>query len=122
MAEPVTLDLGRAAAYVRGMADAVRQALAGDPEQSRVIRLRPDFVIALGGRPSSCGPDQVTRACWPPLRVPPEGIVTIAELGDALTRVVRVADAIHQTLGRGGGGVTRDDIEEIGEIVGPPPL
>jgi hypothetical protein len=118
MAAPMTLDVGRAAAYVRGMADAVRQVLAGDPEPDRPVRLRADFTIILGGRPSGCGIDPVARMCWPRLKVPPEDFVTIGELGDALAGVVAVADALHQSLD--GREVSPELIEEVGRIIGPP--
>jgi hypothetical protein len=119
MPETATFDVGRAAAYVRGMTDAVRQVLAADPEPDRPLRIPSDLVIILGGRPIGCGIDPVPRTCWPGVTVSPDGFVTWAELGGALARVVTVAEAIHKTLG--GGGVTPDEAREVGLMVEPPP-
>jgi hypothetical protein len=115
----VKFDVGRAAAYIRGMTDAVRQVLAADPEPDRPIRLPPDLVIILGGRPVGCGIDPVPRMCWPGVTVSPDGSVTLAELAGALARVVTVAEAIHKTLGNG--GVTPEEAQEVGLMVGSPP-
>jgi hypothetical protein len=83
MAGPETFDVGRAAAYVRGMADAVRQVLAADPEPDRPIRLPSDLVIMLGGRPGGCGSTRLPGVLAG-VRVSPMAS-SMAELGGALS-------------------------------------
>lgn len=117
MAEETTLDLGRAAAYVRALTDAVRRALACEPDQNRLIPLGPDFLPVFAGKPAECGPNPRPRVCFAPPSPVPGGGVTIGELADILARVVRVADALHKGLG--GGGVTGGDVAEIGPIIAP---
>jgi hypothetical protein len=116
MAEETTLDLGRAAAYVQALTDAVRRALACEPDQRRLIPLPPDFPPAFAGKPSGC-PNQRPAVCFAPPGPPPGGGVTIGQLVDILTGVVRVADVMHKGLG--GGGVTGGDVADIGSIIAP---
>ena len=57
--------LRRGVSWVRGMADAVRRALARcDPDLQ--IDLGGDFRIEMFGRPMECGPNLIGSHCFPP--------------------------------------------------------
>lgn len=90
--------LRRGVSWVRGMADAVRRALARcDPDLE--IDLGGDFRIEMPGRPMECGPNFIGSNCFPPDGSKgSEEVVRIRDLINTLAALDEIAGLIQGGL------------------------
>ncbi len=90
--------LRRGVSWVRGMADAVRRALARcDPDLE--IDLGGDFRIGIFGRPMECGPNLIGSNCFPPPGSKgSEEVVRIRDLVNTLAVLDELAGLVQEGL------------------------
>jgi hypothetical protein len=90
--------LRRGVSWVRGMADAVRRALAHcDPDLE--MDLGGEFQVRMPGKPTECGPNLIGSHCFPPAG--PKGseeVVRIRDLINTLAALDELAGLIQGGL------------------------